>query len=107
MLRAANASRLAAGTPAITRRLLRRLHGIGRVAARQRDGLLLGAVDRAVRAAARGHSAGEALLVRELIAASDRDLLRRLVALPDRPVRAFDVRVAGIVLFRPAGVPLP
>lgn len=107
MLRAANASRLPAGTPAITRRLLRRLHGIGRLAARQRDDLLLGAVDRAVRAAARGHSAGEALLVRELVAASDRELLRGLGALPDRPVRTFDVRVEGVILFRPAGVPLP
>ncbi len=107
MLRAANASRLPAGSSALARRLLRRLHSIGRVAARNRDDLLLAALDRAVRAAARGHSAGEALLVRELVAAPDRELLRRLTALPDRAVRAFDVRVAGVVLFRPAGVRLP
>ncbi|HEU4828249.1 MAG TPA: DEAD/DEAH box helicase [Gemmatimonadales bacterium] len=107
MLRAANASRLRTGVPPAARRLVRRLGSIGRMAARRRDEVLLDAVDRALQAVARGHSAGEALLIRDLAAASDDELVARLAALPDRPASAFDVRVEGVVLFRAAGVPLP
>ena len=107
MLRAANAARLRTGVSLAARQLVRRLAAIGRRAARERNESRLEAVDRALRAAARGHSAGEAILIRELAAATDEDLVVRLTSLPDRPARAFDVRVEGVVLFRAAGTQLP
>jgi hypothetical protein len=106
MLRAANAARFGAGLPAAARRLVRRLGVIGRAAARSRDEEQLAAVDRALRALARGHSAGETLLLGDLVAVPDRELVERLTMLPDGGPRAFDVRVAGAVIFRPTGVPL-
>ena len=107
MLRAANAARVRTGVPLAARQLVRRLAAIGRRAARERSEDQLEAVDRALRVAARGHSAGEALLIRELAAATDEELITRLASLPDRSVRTFDVRVEGVVLFHAAGTQLP
>ena len=108
MLRAANAAGLRNGIPAPMRRLVRRLAAIGRAAARERHGSRLAAVDRALRVVARGHTAGEALLIGELAdAAADEQLVTALAAFPDRPPRTFDVRVEGIVLFRAGGARLP
>lgn len=107
ILRAAHGSHFLAGVTAAAGRLIHRLSSMGRAAAQKRDERLLEAVDRALRTLARGHTAGEMLMLRELMPAPGRVLLERLAALPDRPARAFDVRVTGIVLFRPAPAPLP
>lgn len=107
MLRAANAARLRTDVPAPLRRLVRRLAAIGRTAARERNEARLEAVDRALRAASRGHSAGEALQIARLATAADEALVDALASLPERPPRAFDVRVEGVVLFRAAGAQLP
>jgi hypothetical protein len=108
MLRAANAASLAGSIPIPMRRLVRRLAAIGRTAARERDRPRLAAVDRALRVVARGHSAGEALLLGELAdAADDEHLVESLASFPDRPPHTFDVRVDGVVLFRAGGARLP
>ncbi|MGE5927767.1 MAG: helicase-related protein [Gemmatimonadota bacterium] len=108
MLRAANAASLRSPIPVPMRRLVRRLAAIGRAAARERDGARLEAVDRALRVVARGHSAGEALLIGELAGtAADATLVATLASLPDPPPRTFDVRVEGVVLFRAGGARLP
>jgi hypothetical protein len=107
LLRAAQGSKYGAGADIAARRLIDRLSPIGRAAARRRDEPMLEAVDRAMRALSRGHTAGEMLLLRDLIGQPTRPILERLAALPERPARSFDVRVAGIVLFRPAPAPLP
>ena len=108
MLRAANAAGLRSNIPVPMRRLVRRLAAIGRGAARERNRARLAAVDRALRVVARGHSAGEALLIGDLAeAAADEHLLTALAPFPDRPPRTFDVRVDGIVLFRAGGARLP
>jgi hypothetical protein len=107
LLRAAHGSKYGAGADIAARRLIDRLSPIGRAAARRRDEPMLEAVDRAMRALSRGHTAGEMLLLRDLIGQPTRPILERLAALPERPARSFDVRVAGIVLFRPAPAPLP
>jgi hypothetical protein len=106
MLRAANAAALRTSVPLPVRRIVRRLAAIGRAAARERNEARLEVVDRALRVASRGHSAGEALLIGELAAAADDDLLDRLASLPIRLSRTFDVRVEGIVLFRAGGARL-
>ena len=107
MLRAAHGSKYGSGADVAARRLIDRLGPIGRAAARRRDEQLLEGVDRAMRALSRGHTAGEMLLLRELIRQPTRVILDRLAALPDHPARSFEVRVAGILLFRPAPAPLP
>ena len=107
MLRAAHGARYGSGTDVAARRLIDRLSPIGRAAARHRDEPMLEAVDRAMRPLARGHTAGELLLMRELMRQPARVVLDRLAALQERPARSFDVRVAGVVLFRPAPAPLP
>ncbi len=108
MLRAANAASLGRNVPLPMRRLVRRLATIGRAAARERNEARLAAVDRALRVAARGHSAGEALRIGELAGgASDEGLVEALASFPDRPARSFDVSVEGAVLFRAGGSRLP
>ncbi|HEU4700278.1 MAG TPA: DEAD/DEAH box helicase [Gemmatimonadales bacterium] len=82
------------------RQLAARLDRLARGAARARDARLLAAVDRALRFVAGGHTAGEAQLVEALAALPERELVRRLAALPapDPPPPPCAVRLLGVVL---------
>lgn len=84
------------------RGLVRRLHRLARQAARRRDAHALAAVDRGLRFARQGHTAGEELIAAELLAASDRALLERLASLPCRDPRLSPLvpEVTGVLVFR-------
>ena len=83
------------------RALVTRLRSAGAEAARRRDPRRLALLERGLHFAARGHTAGELDLVRELTHASERMLwivLERLVEEPEGPA-SITLRVAGMVLF--------
>jgi hypothetical protein len=80
---------------------VRRLRALAALAARRRDAPLLLTLDRALRFAASGHTAGEALLTARLAASQD-ELLRRIGRLP-APSPSFEVLppvVTGVILVR-------
>lgn len=87
---------------ASSRLLVRRLQRLARAAIRDRNGRELELVERALRFAAGGHTAGEAELVGRLAQGSERDLRRALAALPEPAVRWTLVEAAliGLILFR-------
>ncbi|HEU5170633.1 MAG TPA: hypothetical protein VFU46_08840, partial [Gemmatimonadales bacterium] len=84
-----------------SRRLLARLDALAAAAARRRDSALLPAVQRAVRFAAGGHTAGESVYVRRLAALPDRELLACLGRLPEptAPPDTLQARLTGVILF--------
>jgi hypothetical protein len=83
------------------RRLAVRIGSGVREAARQRDGLLLARLERALAFVAGGHTAGEALLVRRMAVAELGALARGLTRFPLPTARwdTIEVRVTGLVLF--------
>ncbi len=85
------------------RRLVRRLRGLAGRAARRRDASALRIIDRALRFAAGGHTAGEAALVRRLAWLPDRVLRGSLAVLPapaaDLP--GMEPRLTGLITFSP------
>lgn len=95
-------SRWAAPAPGPeARQLIRRLRALAADAARRRDNALLPRLERALRFAASGHTAGERALISEL-ATSSTDLIRRLDRLPP-PSPSFDPLppvITGIIVFR-------
>ena len=83
------------------RRLAVRIGRNVREAARRRDGVLLDRLERALAFVAGGHTAGEALLVRDMSEAEPRALANALARFPSPTARwgAIEVRVTGLVLF--------
>jgi superfamily II DNA or RNA helicase len=90
----------------------RRLGAAGRDAARRRSMTEVEAVDRALRFLARGHTAGEAMLIAEMAAEDGEDgreriLVARLAGLSaERAAGALGVRLEGLILFRSEAAPL-
>lgn len=87
---------------ASARVLIRRLQRLSHDAVRRRDARDLELVERAVRFAAGGHTAGEAELVRRLGSLGDRELRRalRVLPTPTKVWRSVEVVLTGIILFR-------
>jgi hypothetical protein len=83
------------------RRLAARLAEAIREAARRRDARALARLERALAFTAGGHTAGEALLVRRLADAGERELASWTARLPAPTARwdAIEVRLTGLVLF--------
>jgi hypothetical protein len=83
------------------RDLAERLQREVRNAARSRDPVALAQLERALGFVTGGHTAGEALLIRELIGLSPRELGRRTPRLPPPTARwgAIEARITGLVLF--------
>lgn len=87
-------------SPAVSR-LAERLIRLGRDAARRRDGGALDTIDHGLRFLARGHTAGERMLIEDLAVCPAPALSARLAALPPGlDPSAYEVRLAGIILFR-------
>lgn len=86
------------------RKLLSRLQGSLKTAARRRDAGELADLERAVSFVAGGHTAGEEVLLERLAQATDSGLRRLLITLPGRrwDWDHLEVRLTGLVLFRPA-----
>jgi helicase-like protein len=85
-------------------RLVARLQALARCAARRRDAARLDQLHRAVRFAAGGHTAGEAVLTASLVVSSDRTLEATLSSIPAPSVEydTIHARLSGIVVFRPS-----
>ena len=92
---------MAADPDTAARRLALRLGELVRVAARHRDGGKLARLERALAFVAGGHTAGEAMLVRQLADADSRALAASLAGIPATSARwdAIDVRLTGLVIF--------
>jgi hypothetical protein len=89
------------GDPA-ARTLLQRLYDMVRPASRARDRATLALVERAIRFAGGGHTAGERALVDELAAAGDAALRRRLPGLPapSPGTGLLSARLTGLIVIR-------
>jgi hypothetical protein len=83
------------------RMLAQRLGELVRLAARARDATALTRLEAALAFVARGHTAGEAMLVQQLAESDERTLRDALTRVPSAPPRcdALDVRLTGLVLF--------
>ena len=95
----------AALTPA-ARTLLSRLRIEARAAARSRDLKALGALERGIAFVTRGHTAGEEMLIEELIRANRAALMAELARMPaeaDEGTPA--LRITGMILFKAGGTP--
>ncbi|HET7425634.1 MAG TPA: C-terminal helicase domain-containing protein, partial [Gemmatimonadales bacterium] len=81
--------------------LAQRLGELVRLAARARDATALTRLEAALAFVARGHTAGEAMLVEQLAESDERTLRDALTRVPSTPPRcdALDVRLTGLVLF--------
>jgi hypothetical protein len=82
-------------------RLIERLGPLMTEAARRRSSARLGLLERALAFTARGHTAGEAMLIERLAALGDRELWPGLAALPptlERP-DVVELRLTGVILF--------
>jgi hypothetical protein len=81
--------------------LAQRLGELVRLAARGRDATALTRLEAALAFVARGHTAGESMLVQQLVGADERTLRNVLARMPPAPPRwdALDVRLTGLVLF--------
>jgi hypothetical protein len=88
-------------TPAVLR-MASRLRALAVRAARHRDGGMLAILERALAFSARGHTAGEALLLDSLLTLDDSALLHRLPSLPDPPATPSSLRprLTGLIVFR-------
>lgn len=85
-----------------TRTLLRRLRLLAQGAVRQRDTEALEHIDRALRFAGGGHTAGEQVLVQSLSRVSLAELRGSLPSLPDPtpPPEPMEPHLEGLILFR-------
>jgi hypothetical protein len=81
--------------------LAQRLGELVRLAARARNATALIRLEAALAFVARGHTAGEAMLVQQLAESDERTLRDALTRVPSAPPRcdALDVRLTGLVLF--------
>ena len=94
---------------AAARTLLQRLYAMVRPAGRARDRAALALVERAIRFAGGGHTAGERVLIHELAAAGDAALLRRLPGLPPPSpgTGLLGARLSGLIMIRDGELPFP
>ena len=83
--------------------LVARLQALSRAAARLRDDALLRQIERALRFAVRGHTAGEAAMVRALALADDDALRRALPRMPDGVTPVHRALVVAVLVFRGPG----
>ena len=89
------------------RKLANMLGELARHAARQRDGHLISLVDHGLRFTARGHTAGEELVINELSAVPQSKLAARLAGVPASPARGnIEAVPVGAIIFRSASPPL-
>lgn len=94
---------------AAARSLLQRLYAMVRPASRARDRGILAIVERAIRFAGSGHTAGERGLIQELAALDDAVLIRRLPGLPapSRGGGLLGARLSGLIVIRDGELPFP
>lgn len=86
--------------------LLSRLRSEARAAARSRDLKALGGLERGIAFVGRGHTAGEEMLIEELIRADQATLVRELARLrTEEAAGPPALRVTGMVLFTAGGTP--
>lgn len=92
-----------------TRTLLHRLYAMMRQAGRERDRCTMALVERAIRLAGGGHTAGERMLLQSLAAADDDTLRRSLAALPlpSRGTGLLAARLSGLIIIRDGELPFP
>jgi hypothetical protein len=83
-------------------RLVNRLNRLAAAAVRERNAEQLAEVERAINSARRGHTAGEDLLLGNLVKLSDRAMLKGLTDIPpDEPrFSAVFARLTGVVVFQ-------
>jgi hypothetical protein len=91
------------------RTLLQRLYAMVRPASRARDRKTLAMVERAIHFAGSGHTAGERMLIQELSAAADIDLLARLSSppTPSAGTGLLGARLTGLIVIRDGELPFP
>ncbi len=96
------------GDPA-ARALLQRLNAMMRLASRERDRDRLALVERAMRWAGGGHTAGERVLIRQLCTVDDAGFMRHLPALPAPSPGdgLLGARLSGLIIIRDGDLPFP
>ncbi|MBP2647447.1 MAG: heliCase, c-terminal:dead/deah box helicase, n-terminal [Gemmatimonadetes bacterium] len=94
---------------ASARTLLQRLYAMVRPASRARDRDTLTLVERAIRFAGGGHTAGERILIQHLAAMDDAALVRRLPHLPAPASGSglLGARLSGLIVIRDGDLPFP
>jgi hypothetical protein len=86
------------------RRMIRRLRRLAGAAIRARDAVRLGLLERGIGFLRRGHTAGEATLVEDWLALSDRELLEALGGMPAAPPEGIErVELIGLLLVERVG----
>ena len=85
----------------IAGRVIERLQPLMSEGARRRRPARLALLENALAFAARGHTAGEAMLIERLATVGEGELSRAIADLPPEPVRTESValRLTGVVLF--------
>jgi hypothetical protein len=107
MLGKAHRARLGPTPRLPVRAVVRRVAALGRHAARFRDERTLRMVDRALRSLTRGHTAGEASIIREHGEAPESELMATLSRIPERRTPGqLVVRISAVILFRSTSAPL-
>lgn len=92
----------------IARALLGRLHDGVRQASRARDRARLAAIEHAMQVVARGHTAGERMLLQQVIATRGLDPVPLLASWPISEAGALlEVRLTGLVIIRDGSHPFP
>lgn len=91
------------------RTLLQRLYAMVQPASRARDRGALAVVERAIRFAGGGHTAGERLLIQSLAGASDAELRQRLPGFPPPSAGTglLAARLSGLIVIRDGELPFP
>ncbi len=94
---------------AVARTLLQRLYAMVRPASRARDRDTLALVERAIRFAGGGHTAGERVLIQELAAMDDAAIMLRLPGLPAPSAGSglLGARLSGLIVIRDGELPFP
>lgn len=94
---------------ATARTLLQRLYSMVRPASRARERDTLAMIERAIRFAGGGHTAGERALIQDLAALNDATLRRRLPGLPEpsRGSGLLHMRLSGLIIIRDGELPFP
>jgi hypothetical protein len=92
-----------------SRALLQRLYAMVQPASRARDREALALVERAIRFAGGGHTAGERMLILSLAGAGDDELLRKLPGLPapSPATGLLAARLSGLIVIRDGELPFP
>jgi len=94
---------------AAAKALLQRLYAMIQPASRARDRARLALLERAIRFAGGGHTAGERAVIQSLAGSGDVELLRRLPGLPAPSVGTglLAARLSGLIVIRDGELPFP